>query len=87
MNCRAGCAACCVVISISSPIPGSPRGKPAGVRCGQLTADGRCKLFGQATRPAICVRLTPSETMCGRSDEHAHRYLAWLEKVTTPAPQ
>ena len=29
MECRIGCAACCVVISISSPLPGYPDGKPA----------------------------------------------------------
>lgn len=84
MNCRVGCAACCVVISISSPIPGMPQGKAAGVRCVQLTEDGRCRLFGQASRPEICVRLTPSEEMCGQTDEHAYRYLSWLESVTRP---
>ena len=36
MQCRAGCGACCIAISISSPIPGMPLGKPAGVRCVQL---------------------------------------------------
>ncbi len=40
--CRAGCGACCIALSISSPIPGLPAGKPAGVRCPQLTADNRC---------------------------------------------
>jgi Fe-S-cluster containining protein len=32
MNCRLGCGACCIAPSISSPIPGMPQGKPAGVR-------------------------------------------------------
>jgi len=84
MKCRAGCAACCVVPSISSPIPGLPQGKPAGTRCVQLASDGRCKLFGHASRPAICVRLEPSEEMCGQSDAHAYRYLNWLEEATRP---
>jgi hypothetical protein len=84
MNCRVGCAACCVAVSISSPIPGMPRGKPAGIRCVQLTEHGRCKLFGEADRPAICVRLTPSEAMCGPDDAHAYRYLAGLEAATDP---
>jgi hypothetical protein len=39
MECRIGCAACCIALPISSPIPGMPDGKPAGVRCVQLTAD------------------------------------------------
>lgn len=82
MNCRTGCAACCVVISISSPIPGMLRGKPAGVRCVQLTDDGRCRLFGDASRPEVCVRLRPSREMCGRTDADAYRYLGWLETVT-----
>lgn len=86
MNCRVGCAACCVVISISSPIPGMPGGKPAGVRCVQLTDDGRCRLFGDSTRPAICNRLQPSLEMCGDTDAHAYRYLAALEEATRPSP-
>lgn len=84
MNCRVGCAACCVVISISSPIPGMPNGKPPGVRCVQLTDDGRCKLFGLPSRPAICNRLTPSLEMCGTTDQHAYEYLSWLEAKTHP---
>ena len=47
MDCRVGCGACCIALSISSPIPGMPNGKPAGVRCVQLTPDNRCLLFGQ----------------------------------------
>ena len=38
-GCRAGCGACCIAPSISSPIPGMPNGKPAGVRCVQLDAN------------------------------------------------
>ena len=82
MNCRVGCAACCIVVSISTPIPGMPNGKPAGVRCVQLTADGRCKLFGHASRPHVCVSLQPSPEMCGQTDTHAHRYLSALEEAT-----
>ena len=84
MKCRVGCAACCVSPSISSPIPGLPGGKPAGIRCVQLTANGRCKLFGQASRPAVCVRLKPMEEMCGHSADQAHRYLTQLEEATQP---
>ncbi len=84
MKCRVGCAACCVELSISSPIPGMPNGKPASARCVQLTDDGRCTLFGLPNRPEVCVRLTPSEEMCGSTDAHAYAYLAWLERVTRP---
>lgn len=84
MKCRIGCAACCVAISITSPIPGMPNGKPAGVRCIQLTGDGRCELFGDARRPAFCRGLQPSQEMCGQTDAQAHAYLSLLEAATQP---
>jgi len=84
MECRIGCAACCIAVSISSPIPGMPAGKPAGVRCVQLTDDNRCRLFGRPERPAVCGSLQPSEEMCGRSDADAFRYLEALERLTSP---
>ena len=85
MDCRVGCGACCVAPSISSPIPGMPRGKPAGVRCVQLTADNRCRLFGRPERPAVCVALRPSAEMCGPSAEAAYAHLMALELATRPA--
>jgi uncharacterized protein len=64
MDCRALCAACCIAPSISSAIPGMPDGKPAGVPCVQLDEQWRCKLFGKAERPAVCLRLRPQFEMC-----------------------
>lgn len=84
MECRVGCGACCIALSISSPIPGMPDGKPAGVRCVQLTDDNRCRLYGQPQRPAVCVRLRPTEEMCGRTAEEALRRLTRLEEATAP---
>jgi len=86
MDCRIGCGACCIALSISSPIPGMPNGKPAGVRCVQLTDDNRCKLYGQPERPAVCVRLRPSEEMCGTNAAEAYAYLIELERLTSPFP-
>jgi len=83
MECRIGCGACCIAPSISSPIPGMPRGKPAGVRCIQLTEDNRCALFGKAERPAVCAHLSPSAEMCGSSAEDALAYLGMLERETS----
>ena len=83
MDCRARCAACCIAPSISSPIPGMPNGKPAGVPCVQLDADLRCKLFGLPERPAVCSSLRPSPEMCGSSREHALAFLAALEIATS----
>jgi len=85
MECRAGCAACCIAPSITSPIPGMPQGKPAGVRCVQLDARGLCRLFGQPERPAVCASLAPSPSMCGSRAEEALLYLSRLEKETAPA--
>ncbi|MCC3375679.1 YkgJ family cysteine cluster protein [Cohnella sp. REN36] len=84
MSCRPGCGACCIVVSISSPIPGMPAGKPAGVRCVQLTNDNRCRLFGKPERPAVCGSLEASPDMCGTRDEEAFAYLAELERLTAP---
>lgn len=82
--CRPGCAACCVAPSISSPIPGLPRGKPAGQACPQLSSEGLCLLYGKPERPAVCGSLKPSLEMCGRSREEALAYLADLERATRP---
>jgi len=83
-QCRAGCGACCIAPSISSPIPGLPAGKPAGVRCVQLDERHRCRIFGQPDRPAVCSQLRPSAEMCGDDDASAMRYLTRLELLTKP---
>jgi Fe-S-cluster containining protein len=85
MNCRANCGACCIAPSITSPIPGMPGGKPAGVRCAQLDGRNRCRIFGSPERPAVCGGLQPSPEMCGGDQEHAIRWLAELEAATSPA--
>lgn len=82
MECRPGCGACCIAPSISSPIPGMPNGKPAGVRCSQLSADERCLIFGDPRRPAVCSSLRPSPEMCGATRAEAIRYFEILEATT-----
>ncbi|WP_239027166.1 YkgJ family cysteine cluster protein [Ramlibacter algicola] len=84
MNCRPGCGACCIAPSITSPIPGMPLGKPAGVRCIQLDATHHCKLFGRPERPLVCGGLQPAADMCGADQVHALRFLAQLEAQTAP---
>ena len=86
MDCRPGCGACCIALSISSPIPGMPHGKPAGVRCVQLTPDNLCRLYGQPNRPAVCARLRPDPGSCGRDAAEALALLAGLERATRPTP-
>ena len=84
MDCRIGCGACCIAPSISSPIPGMPEGKPAGVRCVQLDDANRCRLFGDPRRPAVCLSLKPEPAMCGESDAEAMATLAAWERRTVP---
>ncbi|KQQ47517.1 proteinase inhibitor [Duganella sp. Leaf126] len=82
--CRPHCGACCTAPSITSPIPGMPDGKPAGVRCVQLGDDQRCLIFGRPERPAFCGGLQPSTDMCGDSRTYAMHWLAALERATAP---
>ena len=84
MKCRTGCAACCIAPSISSPIPGMQNGKPAGIRCVQLSDDNRCRLFGSDLRPAVCGSLRPSSEMCGDSAAKAMERLTEWEQATQP---
>ncbi|BET69671.1 YkgJ family cysteine cluster protein [Opitutales bacterium ASA1] len=84
MECRSGCAACCIAPSISTAIPGMPHGKPAGIPCVQLTPDLRCALFGRPERPAVCASLRPHEDMCGTDSAEALAYLIRLEAATRP---
>ncbi len=84
IQCRPGCAACCIAPSISSPIPGLPRGKAAGEPCVQLTPEGLCAIYGKPERPAVCAGLKPRPEMCLSSREEALAYLEELERITAP---
>jgi hypothetical protein len=84
MKCRMGCGACCIAPSISSPMPGMPEGKPAGVRCVHLDHDNRCRLFSSEGRPSFCRDLRPSKDMCGATSEEAYDRLSSLELATKP---
>ncbi|WP_408951922.1 YkgJ family cysteine cluster protein [Lysobacter sp. Hz 25] len=82
--CRAHCGACCIAPSITSPIPGMPHGKPAGIPCVQLDDELRCRLFGKPERPAFCGSLQPAQEMCGTSRSDAFATLSALEIATRP---
>ena len=84
MECRPGCGACCIAPSISSPLPGLPHGKPAGMPCPLLTADFRCSIFGDEARPAVCETLRPEPAMCGGSRAEALATLAEWQRLTRP---
>lgn len=83
-ECRLGCGACCIAPSITTPIPGMPNGKPAGVRCVNLTTDNLCLLFDTELRPTFCATLQPSADMCGTTQQEALEYLFRLEVLTKP---
>jgi len=78
MECREFCAACCIVLSISSPIPGMPEGKPRGVPCIHLTEDLKCALWGSPDRPSVCSNYKPELLFCGENREQAFRILESL---------
>jgi hypothetical protein len=71
-----------MAISISSPIPGMPKGKKAGENCIHLNADKLCAIFNSPDRPAVCRNFTASLEMCGESFEQAYQYLSQLEELT-----
>jgi Fe-S-cluster containining protein len=81
ISCRKGCGACCIAPSLSSAIPGMPKGKPAGMRCVQLSADNLCLLFDSSLRPAVCRSYQASED-CGNSRAEAMRLLEDMESRT-----
>jgi hypothetical protein len=84
MDCRPGCAACCIAPSIASPLPGMPAGKPAGARCVNLDAAGLCRLWGKPEYPAVCRAFLPQRWVCGESASEALRLIAELEVRTRP---
>ncbi|HOW09099.1 MAG TPA: YkgJ family cysteine cluster protein [Bacteroidales bacterium] len=80
MECRPGCGACCIAASISTPLPGMPEGKPAGVRCIHLTDDARCAIFGSPDRPKVCSGFQPEPEFCGSNREEALSILYKLSR-------
>jgi len=84
MQCRNDCGACCIAPSISSPIPGMPRGKPANTRCVQLSDENLCMIFGSELRPEVCGSLQPSNEMCLEDRNAALTFLIQLEAMTVP---
>lgn len=82
MDCRLGCGACCIAPSITSVIPGMPDGKPAGVRCIQLSEDNLCLIFGSAERPSVCSEFPATIDVCGTTNAEALWLITSLESQT-----
>jgi len=81
MQCRENCGICCIILSISSPIPGMPKGKPAGVRCIHLSDDMKCNLWGKPERPTVCIKFQPEELFCGKNRDEAIKIMVKLENL------
>ena len=86
MECRPGCGACCIAPSISSPLPGMPRGKAAGEWCLHLSPAYQCALFGKAERPLVCAAFAADPEVCGDNRQQAIRLIGWLEQATAADP-
>lgn len=84
MDCHQ-CGACCTEISISSPIPGMPNGKPAGVPCNWLNKiSNLCELFNSPHRPAVCGSFQADMDICGTNHTEATQRIRWYERATQP---
>ena len=75
MNCRENCGACCIALSISSPVPRMPHGKEAGVRCINLNDDYRCAIYNDAGYPKVCSGFKAEPAFCGADREEAMKIL------------
>lgn len=85
MECRRGCGACCIEPSISSPLPGMPDGKPAGVPCVNLDPETfACRVWGSNEYPPVCRNFRPGSDVCGSSRDDALVLLSSLERATAP---
>ena len=80
MNCRENCGACCIALSISSPLPGMPGGKPAGVRCIHLLNDYMCDIYNDQDYPRVCAGFNAEPDFCGSTQEEAMKILESLSE-------
>ncbi len=83
MDCRPGCGACCIAPSISSPLPGMPHGKPAGVRCLNLDENHFCKVWNTPQYPPVCRGFRAEPLACGSTREEALVLLTIMERETS----
>lgn len=84
MECRPGCAACCIAPQIATPIPGMPNGKPAGVHCINLDQQLNCRIWNQPDYPPLCRAFKAAPEHCGDSQAQALRIITELEQATAP---
>jgi len=61
-----------------------PSGKPAGVRCVNLSPENRCTIYGRSDYPSVCTNFEASYETCGNDNEFAMANLKTLEGLTAP---
>lgn len=78
IECRKGCGACCIFISISSAIPNHPKGKPSGTVCKNMETSFKegqvlftCSLWDTPWFPKICKDFQATSDLCGASRNEA----------------
>jgi Fe-S-cluster containining protein len=59
-----------------------PHGKPADVRCVNLSTDDLCLIHEEAFYPEVCRNFKMTDETCGTTAQYALKYLAELEKLT-----
>ncbi len=62
-----------------------PDGKPAGVRCVNLTDDNECRVWGTPDYPEVCRRFSAQSWHCGETRGEALLLLEALERETNPS--
>lgn len=82
IDCRKGCGACCIHISISSALPNHPNGKKAGERCKNLSNENACLIWDRPDFPDICKRFRAVKWVCGDNADEATINIINLEKLT-----
>jgi len=83
MQCRSGCAACCIEPSIVEALPNMPFGKPAGEACANLDKGSlRCLIWGEENYPNLCKSFRPEPQFCGTSRDEALQILRFVESAT-----
>ena len=84
MECRPGCAACCIAPQITTAIPNMPDGKPAGTPCANLNENLNCTIWDRKDYPGLCRAFLPDSEHCGENREQALKILTRLEQETGP---
>ena len=55
-----------------------PGGKPAGVRCVNLSDDLKCLIYDSPGKPKVCTGFTAEPEFCGNNREEAMEILGSL---------